>query len=50
MPDAHQGYGFPIGGVAAFDILNGIIFTRRSCYDINCSVRLLRTNIKLKES
>lgn len=43
MPDAHQGYGFPIGGVAAFDLDSGIISPGGVGYDINCSVRLLRT-------
>jgi tRNA-splicing ligase RtcB len=45
MPDAHQGYGFPIGGVAAFDIDKGVISPGGVGYDINCSVRLLRTNL-----
>ncbi|VVB80231.1 tRNA-splicing ligase RtcB [uncultured archaeon] len=45
MPDAHQGYGFPIGGVAAFDIEKGVISPGGVGYDINCSVRLLRTNL-----
>jgi tRNA-splicing ligase RtcB len=44
MPDAHQGYGFPIGGVAAFDLEEGIISPGGVGYDINCGVRLLRTN------
>lgn len=48
MPDAHQGYGFPIGGVAAFDIEKGVISPGGVGYDINCSVRLLRTNLKLE--
>ncbi len=43
MPDAHQGYGFPIGGVAAFDLDDGIISPGGVGYDINCGVRLLRT-------
>ena len=43
MPDAHQGYGFPIGGVAAFDLDEGIISPGGVGYDINCGVRLLRT-------
>ncbi len=43
MPDAHQGYGFPIGGVAAFDLDKGIISPGGVGYDINCGVRLLRT-------
>ncbi len=45
MPDAHQGYGFPIGGVAAFDMEEGIISPGGVGYDINCSVRLLRTDL-----
>ena len=45
MPDIHWGYGFPIGGVAAFDLQNGIISPGGVGYDINCGVRLLRTNL-----
>jgi tRNA-splicing ligase RtcB len=44
MPDAHQGYGFPIGGVAAFDLDGGVISPGGVGYDINCGVRLLRTD------
>jgi tRNA-splicing ligase RtcB len=44
MPDAHQGYGFPIGGVAAFDLTDGIISPGGVGYDINCGVRLLKTD------
>jgi tRNA-splicing ligase RtcB (3'-phosphate/5'-hydroxy nucleic acid ligase) len=44
MPDAHQGYGFPIGGVAAFDMDEGVISPGGVGYDINCGVRLLRTD------
>ena len=44
MPDGHQGYGFPIGGVAAFDLDEGIISPGGVGYDINCGVRLLRTD------
>jgi len=44
MPDAHQGYGFPIGGVATFDMDEGIISPGGVGYDINCGVRLLRTD------
>ena len=45
MPDAHQGYGFPIGGVAAFDPAEGGIISPGGVgYDINCGVRLLRTD------
>jgi len=49
LPDAHQGYGFPIGGVAAFDLDNGIISPGGVGYDINCSVRLLKTNLTKKD-
>lgn len=48
MPDAHQGYGFPIGGVAAFDLNEGIISPGGVGYDINCSIRLLSTNISVE--
>jgi tRNA-splicing ligase RtcB len=44
MPDAHQGYGFPIGGVAAFGLDDGIISPGGVGYDINCGVRLLKTD------
>ncbi|MCL4491477.1 MAG: RtcB family protein [Nitrospirae bacterium] len=46
MPDVHTGYGFPIGGVAAFDINEGVISPGGVGYDINCGVRLLRSNLK----
>ena len=49
MPDSHQGYGFSIGGVAAFDLEKGVISPGGVGYDINCSVRLLRTNLKLSD-
>jgi tRNA-splicing ligase RtcB len=49
MPDGHEGYGFPVGGVAAFDINEGIISPGGIGYDINCGVRLLRTNLKYEE-
>jgi len=45
MPDAHWGYGFPIGGVAAFDLETGVISPGGVGYDINCGVRLLTTNL-----
>ena len=45
MPDIHTGYGFSIGGVAAFDLKEGIISPGGVGYDINCGVRLLRTNL-----
>jgi len=49
MSDIHSGYGFPIGGVAAFDMDKGIISPGGVGYDINCSVRLLKTNLKKKD-
>ncbi len=49
LPDAHQGYGFSIGGVAAFDKDKGIISPGGVGYDINCSVRLLKTNLTKKD-
>lgn len=49
MPDGHYGYGFPIGGVAAFDLENGIISPGGVGYDINCGVRLLTTNLTIEE-
>ena len=49
MPDAHQGYGFPIGGVAAFDLDEGVISPGGVGYDINCGVRLLRTDFTEKD-
>jgi tRNA-splicing ligase RtcB len=49
MPDIHWGYGFPIGGVAAVDAANGVISPGGVGYDINCGVRLVRTNLEFKE-
>lgn len=49
MPDIHWGYGFPIGGVAAFDLDSGVISPGGVGYDINCGVRLLRTNLKVQD-
>ncbi|OGD56961.1 RNA-splicing ligase RtcB [Candidatus Berkelbacteria bacterium RBG_13_40_8] len=46
LPDIHEGYGLPIGGVMAQDSKNGVISAGAVGYDINCGVRLLRTNIK----
>ena len=46
MPDGHQGYGFPIGGVAATDFEEGVISPGGVGYDINCGVRLVRTNLR----
>jgi tRNA-splicing ligase RtcB len=49
MPDGHWGYGFPIGGVAAFDVKTGIISPGGIGFDINCGMRLLRTNLTIKD-
>jgi len=49
MPDIHEGYGFPIGGVAAMDYNSGIISPGGVGYDINCGVRLIRTNLVYRE-
>jgi tRNA-splicing ligase RtcB (3'-phosphate/5'-hydroxy nucleic acid ligase) len=49
LADAHQGYGFSIGGVAGFDLEKGIICPGGIGYDINCSVRLLKTNLTKKD-
>jgi tRNA-splicing ligase RtcB len=45
MPDAHWGYGFPIGGVAAFDPASGVISAGGVGFDISCGVRALRTGL-----
>ena len=49
MPDMHWGYGFPIGGVAAFDIDGGIVSPGGVGYDINCGCRLVATNLRREE-
>ncbi|BBO71023.1 RNA-splicing ligase RtcB [Desulfosarcina alkanivorans] len=49
MPDMHWGYGFPIGGVAAFDWDTGVISPGGVGYDINCGVRLAGTGLEKKE-
>ncbi len=49
LPDGHEGYGFPIGGVAAIDYENGVISPGGVGYDINCGVRLLVTNLTEKD-
>ncbi|MCK4968429.1 MAG: RtcB family protein, partial [Candidatus Aenigmarchaeota archaeon] len=49
MPDAHQGYGFPIGGVAAFRQEDGIISPGGVGFDINCGVRLINTNLTVAD-
>src|SRR5512139_4290643 len=48
MPDMHQGYGFPIGGVAATRYPDGVISPGAIGYDINCGVRLLGSAIELE--
>jgi len=49
LPDGHEGYGFPIGGVAAFDHEEGVISPGGVGYDINCGARLLRTNLTVQD-
>ncbi|MFQ6009138.1 MAG: RtcB family protein, partial [Candidatus Zixiibacteriota bacterium] len=49
MPDIHHGYGFAIGGVAAFDATEGVISPGGVGYDINCGVRLLTSNLVFDE-
>lgn len=49
MPDIHQGYGFPIGGVAAMDAETGVISPGGVGYDINCGVRFIRTNFQFND-
>ncbi|MCU0629382.1 MAG: RtcB family protein [Methanoregulaceae archaeon] len=50
MPDIHWGYGFPIGGVAAFGLNDGVISPGGVGFDINCGVRLLTTPLALKDA
>ncbi len=49
LPDGHEGYGFPIGGVAATDYDEGVISPGGVGYDINCGVRLVTTNLSEKD-
>lgn len=49
MPDLHFGYGFPIGGVAAFDAAEGVVSPGGVGYDINCGVRLARSELRLDD-
>ena len=49
MPDTHEGYGFPVGGVAGFDADEGVISPGGVGYDINCGVRLLVSNLFAEE-
>jgi len=50
MPDMHWGYGFPIGGVAAFDCDEGIVSPGGVGYDINCGVRLMASPLQLDDT
>src|SRR5512139_656719 len=49
MPDMHWGYGFPIGGVAAFDLEEGIVSPGGVGYDINCGCRLMTTALQAED-
>jgi tRNA-splicing ligase RtcB len=49
MPDIHQGYGFPIGGVCATDLSSGVVSPGGVGFDINCGVRLVRANLTEKD-
>jgi tRNA-splicing ligase RtcB len=49
MPDVHQGYGFPIGGIAATELPSGVISPGGIGYDINCGVRMLSTSMSHEE-
>src|SRR5262249_29282414 len=49
MPDIHQGYGFPIGGVAALDNAHGVVSPGGVGFDINCGVRLLGSTLTAKD-
>jgi tRNA-splicing ligase RtcB (3'-phosphate/5'-hydroxy nucleic acid ligase) len=49
MPDVHQGYGFPVGGVAATDVRDGVVSPGGVGYDINCGVRLLAAPVEVGE-
>lgn len=49
MPDIHWGYGFPIGGVAAMRLSDGVISPGGVGFDINCGTRLLRTNLSVRD-
>jgi tRNA-splicing ligase RtcB len=49
MPDIHWGYGFPVGGVAAFDVDEGIISPGAIGFDLNCGIRVIRTDLEEHE-
>src|SRR5204863_8824511 len=46
MPDIHQGYGLPVGGVVATDLATGVVSPGAIGFDINCGVRLIRTGLE----
>src|SRR4029450_2812856 len=46
MPDTHQGYGLPVGGVVATDLEHGVVSPGAIGFDINCGVRLIRTGLE----
>jgi tRNA-splicing ligase RtcB len=50
MPDAHEGYGFPVGGVAAMRVSDGVISPGGVGYDINCGVRLLVSPLRFEQA
>ena len=50
MPDIHWGYGFPIGGVAAFDVEEGVVSPGGVGYDIACGVRLIRSDVSAEDA
>lgn len=49
MPDIHFGYGFPIGGVAAFNMRNGVVSPGGVGFDINCGVKLIKSNLRQED-
>ncbi len=49
LPDIHFGYGFPIGGVAAFSLRTGIVSPGGVGFDINCGVRLIKSNLTIED-
>ncbi len=49
LPDGHEGYGYAIGGVGAFDVKEGVVSPGGVGYDINCGVRLLLTNLNIDD-
>ena len=49
LPDGHEGYGFPVGGVAATDMDEGVVSPGGVGYDINCGVRLIKTGLSASD-